>query len=234
MIYKLFDLYYSIDFNYQFSEKLLEPYRVCDDVPVCEEIKITKEEIGHETVHDTAHDEAYHEFVCIFRHISSSIIKYDGLFVHSAVIKLDNDGYMFSGKSGVGKSTHINEWVKFFGKDRVEIINGDKPIIRFFEDGIYAYGNPWCGVEGWSTNKKVRLKSVCFLKQSDENYIRKLKSPEILNKMINQTVIPENTEDKLKYFELLDKFLKALDFYELECDISENAVLTAYNTMRGE
>ncbi len=234
MIYKLFDLYYSIDFNYSFSQRLLEPYRVCDNVSVCEEIKITKEEIDHETVHDTAHDEAYHEFVCIFRHITSSIIKYDGLFVHSAVINMDNDGYMFSGKSGVGKSTHINEWVKYFGKDRVKIINGDKPIIRFFEDGIYAYGNPWCGIEGWSDNSKVKLKSVCFIEQSNENRIRPLKSPEILNKLINQSVIPTNIEDKLKYFELLDKFLKTLDFYELECDISENAVLTAYNKMRGE
>ncbi len=234
MLYKLFDLYYSIKFNYPFAEKMLKPYLTSDDVIPCECIKITKSEIDHETVHDTAHDEAYHEFVCIFRHITNSIIKYDGLFVHSAVISMDNEGYMFSGRSGVGKSTHINEWVKHFGKDRVSIINGDKPIIRFFDDGIYAYGNPWHGVEGWSTNSKVKLKSVCFLKQSGENRIRELKSPEILKDLINQTVVPANLNDKLKYFELLDKFIKALDFYELECDVSSNAVMTAYSKMRGE
>ena len=234
MVYKLFDLYYSIDFSYQFSKDLLEPYRVDDDVPVCEKIKITKEEIDHETVHDTAHDEAYHEFVCIFRHISKSILKNNGLFIHSAVISMDGDGYMFSGMSGSGKSTHINEWVKHFGKEKVTIINGDKPIVRFYEDGIYAYGNPWCGAEGWSDNSKVKLKSVCFIEQSKENKIRPLKSPEILKKMINQTVIPTDANDKLKYFELLDTFIRTLDFYELECDISKDAVLTAYTKMRGE
>ena len=234
MIYKLFDLYYSIEFSYPFAENMLKPYLVSDDVIPLENIKITKEEIDHETVHDTAHDEAYHEFVCIFRHITNSIIKYDGLFVHSAVISMDNDGYMFSGRSGVGKSTHINEWVKLFGNDRVTIINGDKPVIRFFDDGIYAYGSPWHGIEGWSSNSKIKLKSVCFLKQSHENRIRELKSPEILKELINQTVIPANLKDKLKYFELLDKFIKALEFYELECDISADAVMTAYTKMRGE
>lgn len=234
MLYKLFDLYYWIDCNYDFSKERLEPYRTDDNEKPTETIKIAKEEIDHELVHDTAHDEAYHEFVCIFRHITASILKYDGLFVHSAVISMDNDGYMFSGRSGVGKSTHINEWVKHFGKDRVTVINGDKPIIRFFDDGVYAYGNPWHGVEGWSHNSKVKLKSVCFIKQSTENRIRKLKSPEILKELINQTVIPIDIENKLKYFELLDKFVKLLDFYELECDISKDAVITAYNTMRGE
>ncbi len=234
MIYKLFDLYYSIDFCYQFSKDMLEPYRVDDNVDVCEKIKITKSEIEDELKKDKEHNEAYHEFVCIFRHITDSIIKYNGLFIHSAVIQMDNDGYMFSGQSGSGKSTHINEWVKHFGKERVTIINGDKPIVRFYDDGIYAYGNPWCGVEGWSDNKKVKLKSVCFLKQSSENRIRPLKSPEILNKLINQTVIPKNPQDKLKYFELIDIFIKTLDFYELECNISKEAVMTAYEKMKGE
>ena len=233
MIYKLFDLYYQIDFEYKGYEKLLAPYQADEISSPDEIIKITREEIYHELVHDTDHDEAYHEFICIFRHIASTILKYKGLFVHSAVISMDNEGYMFSGRSGVGKSTHINEWVKYFGKDRVAIINGDKPIIRFFDDGIYAYGNPWCGVEGWSDNKKVKLKSVCFLKQSNENRIRILKSPEILKELINQTVVPTNVEDKLKYFEMLDKFVNTLDFYELECDISKDAVITAYTKMRG-
>lgn len=234
MLYKLFDLYYWIEFKHKGYEKLLEPYKTDDAVSPCERIKITQEEIDHETVRDTAHDEAYHEFICVFRHITASILKYNGMFVHSAVISMDNDGYMFSGRSGVGKSTHINEWVKYFESGRVTVINGDKPIIRFFDDGIYAYGNPWHGVEGWSHNSKVKLKSVCFLKQSKENRIRKLKSPEILKELINQTVVPNNINDKLKYFELLDKFVKTLDFYELECDISKEAVITAYTKMRGE
>ena len=234
MLYKLFDLYYQIELKHKRYEKLLEPYKTDENVFPCEVIKITQEEIDHETVHDMAHDEAYHEFVCIFRHISDSILNHNGLFVHSAVISMDNNGYMFSGRSGVGKSTHINEWVKHFGNERVTVINGDKPIIRFFDDGIYAYGNPWHGVEGWSTNAKVKLKSVCFLKQSRQNRIREMKSPEILKELINQTVIPSASSDKLKYFELLDKFIKTLDFYELECDISKDAVMTAYNTMRGE
>ena len=42
---------------------------------------------------------------------------------------------MFTAQSGTGKSTHIKLWKKHFGKD-VDIVNGDKPIVRVFNDGI--------------------------------------------------------------------------------------------------
>lgn len=234
MLYKLFDLYYDIEFLNEQTKNFLSDYLTDDNRTPCEAIKITPEEISDELKNDTAHSEAYCEFICIFRHLCASVMKHNGLFVHSAVISMDGCGYMFSGRSGAGKSTHISEWVKHFGADRVKIINGDKPVIRFFDDGIYAYGSPWHGIEGWSINSKVKLKSVCFIKQASENRIRRMKAPEILYRLINQTVIPKASGDKLTYFGLLDKFISGLDFYELECDISAEAVETAYNAMKGE
>lgn len=234
MLYNLFDLYYEIDFISEQTKNYLSDYLSDGNETPCEVIKITPEELLREARGDTEHNEAYFEFVCIFRRLCRSVIKHNGLFVHSAVISMDGCGYMFSGRSGAGKSTHIMQWVKYFGSDRVKVINGDKPVIRFFDDGIYAYGSPWHGIEGWSINSKVKLKSVCFIKQASENRIRRMKAPEILYKLINQTVIPSEADDKLAYFGLLDKFISSLDFYELECDVSENAVKTAYNAMRGE
>lgn len=234
MLYKLFDLYYDIEFINEQTKEFLSDYLTDENRPPCESIKITSEEIFDELKKDTTHNEAYHEFICIFRHLCASVMKHNGLFIHSAVISMDGCGYMFSGRSGAGKSTHIGEWVKYFGAERVKIINGDKPVIRFFDDGIYAYGNPWHGIEGWSLNSKVKLKSVCFIKKAKENRIRRMKAPEILYELINQTVIPKNSGDKLTYFGLLDKFISGLDFYELECDISAEAVKTAYNAMKGE
>lgn len=234
MIYKLFDLYYSIEFIYPFSKHLLAPYLTNDDKSPDEIIKITNQEIESEFKNDPEHQKDYHEFVCIFRHISKSIINYNGLFIHSAVIEMNGYGYMFSGKSGAGKSTHIKQWADFFGADKVKIINGDKPIVRFFDDGIYAYGNPWHGVEGWSNNSKVKLNSVCFIEQATTNSIRTLRPDEVLKRMLNQTIMPKDTNEKLKYFDLMDKLIKSLNFYELNCDISKDAVLTAYNEMRGD
>ena len=233
MIYKLFDLYWDIETKFKKTSIYLQDYICLSDVSADVKIKITDEEIKDEQKKYPGYDEIYHELICIFRHISQEILLYDGIFVHSSVVALDNQGYMFLGKSGAGKSTHAMLWEKYF-HGRAEIINGDKPIIRIINNEIYAYGNPWGGKEGKHINKRVRVRCGCFVVQSDVNRIRKLNSNECFKLMINQVTIRANPQLRIKFFELLNKFLSSVSFYVLECDISEEAVLTAYDFMRGE
>lgn len=51
------------------------------------------------------------------------------------MLEIDGKAYMFSAPSGTGKSTHAKLWRDCFG-DRVTMINDDKPLIKFREDGI--------------------------------------------------------------------------------------------------
>ena len=153
------------------------------------------------------------------------------MFIHSAVVEKDGQGFMFTGKSGVGKSTHILKWLEVFGGD-VKVINGDKPIVRFFDDGIYAYSDAWNGKENIKASGKTKLKAVCFLEQGEENKIKKADGHEVFKRLLNQTVIPEKPQRKLKHFEFLDRFINELNFYVMECDISDEAVMLSYNTMK--
>lgn len=55
------------------------------------------------------------------------------MFHGAAVKKATGQVYLFAGRSGVGKSTHVNLWKKYLGEE-IEILNGDKPFLHFEKD----------------------------------------------------------------------------------------------------
>lgn len=233
MLYKIVDLYFEINTKYDYSKERLCDYETDEKRTPDLVIEISDEEITNEEKNNPGFNNPYYEFICILRRVVDFVIDYDSLFVHSALISFDDDGYLFLGRSGVGKSTHVSLWKKHFG-DRVRIINADKPIVRFYEDEIIGFGTPWCGKELWGENKKVPIKALCFLEQSDDNQITELDKKEAFSLILNQVEIPKDMRKKIKFYDLLDKLLSQLPIYQLKCNISKDAVVTAYNKFRGE
>lgn len=229
MMYRLFDLNIQIDAGYRQTEQTLEKYRSETDAVPDIVIRITDSEIAEERAVDAVNSEAYLEMICIFRHITEEILDFDGLFVHSAVLDVNGAGYMLTGRSGAGKSTLAMSWTKYI--KNAEVINGDKPILRFFPDGIYAYGSPWCGTEGLNVNGRVKLVSCGFVVHSEKNFAVPVRGDEVFKRLLNQTVIPKNAKRRLKHFELLDTLIKEIPFCEINCDISRDAAEMSYSAM---
>ena len=73
----------------------------------------------------------YFECVVVFRKIAETVPKYDTVLFHSAVIESEDYAYAITANSGVGKTTHLRLWLSEF-RDVVKVLNGDKPLIRFF------------------------------------------------------------------------------------------------------
>ena len=146
-------------------------------------------------------------------------------------MKFEGDGYVFAGKSGVGKSTHAALWEKVM--PGAEVINGDKPLIKFEADGLYAYGTPWCGKEMMQKNDKAKISGVCFIEQAKENTISKLNPVQVIGRIFDQTVYMKEPELNQKMMDLINRFISEIPFYLLKCDISEEAVRLSYNTMYG-
>ena len=233
MLYRLFDLYIEIEERCPQTRIRLSDYISKEKENADMAIKITDSEMAAERLRDDKKDNSYLEMICILRHITEEITDFDGMFLHAAVVEKDGCGYILTGRSGAGKSTLAAGWLKHFG-DSAEIINGDKPILRFNDSGIYAYGSPWCGAEGFSVNASVRLEAACFVEKALKNKIMPMERQEVFKRLLNQTVIPKKPERKIKHFELLDRLIKEIPFYTLECDISDEAVITAYRGMAGE
>ena len=122
------------------------------------------------------------------------------------------------------------QWHKAFG-DSVHVINGDKPIMRFVGDRLYAYGTPWCGKEGFSENASAPLRAICFIERAGENSIREIAPREALSRVFSQILTPDTLEDVDALFPLLDKMLSVVPCYVLGCNISEEAARIAYKGM---
>ena len=131
---------------------------------------------------------------------------------------------IFSAISGVGKSTHTGLWKERF-KERVEIVNDDKPAIRFRDEVPWIYGTPWSGKTDLNRNISVPLAAVVFLKRDIKNWIEPMNISERMYNITNQLMFPFYDEEagrKLAAFAA--RLAQSVPMYYLHCNISQEAV----------
>lgn len=159
------------------------------------------------------------------------LVKHGGLYLHSSAVAMDDRAYLFSGPCGMGKSTHTRLWQKTFG-ETAQVINDDKPALRRMGGTWYAYGTPWCGKDGINQNRKVPLAGICFLKQAQENWIRRLTKEEAMERILSQTIFRfQNVLLLDQMLTTLDALLKEIPVFELENRPEEKAARLSYETM---
>ena len=177
-------------------------------------------------------DAAYAEFICLYRKIAEELPRYHCIVTHGAAISYKGAAILFTAPSGTGKSTHIKLWKKTF-KDQVDIINGDEPILRI-EDTASVFGTPWAGKENWHKNRQAPLYAICLLKQAKNNRINKVDPQTCLPALLKQVYLPTDATSMKQTLKLFDALLKSIPVYVLECNISREAVMTAYNAVAEE
>ena len=174
----------------------------------------------------------YLETLAVYRKIADEMLEYNTILFHGSVVSVDNIGYLFTAKSGTGKSTHTSLWREFF-KERAVMVNDDKPLLKVTENGVTAYGTPWNGKHRLSTNIGVPLNAICVLKRSDENHIEKVTAESVYNMLVQQVYRPQNPQKLLKTLQLIDAMADNVNFYRLGCNMDISAAETAYNGMKG-
>ena len=163
----------------------------------------------------------------------SRLLKFRGLMLHSSAIELDGRAYLFSGPSGVGKSTHTGLWQKVFPSAR--LFNDDKPALREMDGVWYAYGTPWCGKNGININMKAPVAGICFLRQGSENKIRRLSKIEAVSVVMTQTTWRFNKAENLDVLmDVVETLVENVPIWLMECLPNEDAVMLSYKTMKGE
>lgn len=159
------------------------------------------------------------------------LINHGGLFLHASAVALDDRAYLFSADSGTGKSTHTGLWLKYFGKERAFLINDDKPALLKGKGGYLACGTPFSGKYDLSRNAMVPVQALCFLERASENSIRKIESREAVQRIFTQIMRSSDRAVMEEILAMLDEFLTAVPVYVLRCNISSDAVKTAYEEM---
>ena len=175
--------------------------------------------------------DAYRETVAAHAALCEHLWVHNVFCVHAAAIEMDGKAYLFAAPSGTGKSTHIAQWGRRFGR-RVTVINGDKPLLRLDADGkFYVCGSPWCGKEGWQTNMEAPLAGICFLERAERDFIERLDTRAVLPKLFLQVAVPSEELQQDACFALLDRLVSTVPCYRLGCTVSVCAAETAYYGM---
>ena len=160
-------------------------------------------------------------------------IPFRTMLVHSSALIYDGGAYLFSGDSGVGKSTHTRLWLKAFG-DRVHIMNDDKPVVRLYDDRAVCYGTPFDGGSGIALNESYPLKAIIFIERGEQNSVRIPDSREIIQRLYFQTAHFVSRAVAAEMLGNFDRLLSLTPFYVLTCNTDISASHTAFNEIIGE
>lgn len=166
------------------------------------------------------------------RHFFLFFAQRQGFFaIHSASILYRDQVWIFSGHSGMGKSTHTNIWKEQFG---TEIINGDLNLIGWSNGGQdnigqsvnkqslkghpIVYGMPWCGTSGIASTKSYPLGGIVLLGRSDNDHFESLQNDQKIVRVMQRMISPVWTEDMLEAnLKCAAKLAKEVPIYYLLC-----------------
>lgn len=236
MKYKIADIVVDFDTKHEMLKSHAEKYMInSDETPA---IQITDKKMNDEKVafyHSDNKDLPVTEgleYQFTGNIFNKELINFNGCFLHSSAIVVDGEAYLFSAPCETGKSTHASLWLKYLADKKPFIINDDKPALRIINDEIYVYGTPFSGKHNISENTKAKLKGICFIEQSPNNFIRRIDSKESFILFLKQTTYMLDNKDMEKLLGILDTIITKTPIYQFGCNISEDAVKLSYETMR--
>ena len=150
------------------------------------------------------------------------LLKHGAIMLHCSLIEYNNLGIAFTAPSQTGKSTQAQLWQDYRGAEQ---INGDRAILRVFEDGVYAYGSPWAGSSAVYVNRKIKLEAIVALSQAKQNTAVRLGFTEALQYFLMGTSLPAWDEDLLNAgLSAIEKALSGVKLVHLACTPDERAV----------
>ena len=217
---KIADLAIGIDNRFSYVEEISRDY-LTEDEPLFT-LSASDSDIEYERrVSEENFPIGVFESTAIYRKMAAKLSEYDAFIFHGAVIEYKGRAYLFTAKSGVGKTTHIRLWHKQFPGD-VSVLNGDKPVLRLINGEVYASGTPWRGKEGYGKPGILKLSGIAFLERGEVNEAHPVKCDEVILKFATQAYIPK-TEGTAKTLSLFDKVLSVVPLIALKCNMNPDA-----------
>lgn len=211
-------------------EKYLVDAHVNPDFEICTNKCMIEKEIDRVyKIEGIKHGSKIIESLLIHRLIAETLLDYDTLLMHGAVVATSSGAYMFTGVSGTGKTTHVTKWL-----ENIEgsfIVNGDKPFL-ISRDSIFACGTPWSGKEHYDRNTIVPLNSIVLMQRSNENRMEEVSFKSVFPLILQQTHQPADADKMRKTLALLMKLKDHVYFYRFYFDnFKDDCFQVAYDAL---
>lgn len=164
--------------------------------------------------------------------LESLLLRHDALLLHAAFIEAGGKAILFSGPSGIGKSTQAALWQKHQG---ARILNGDRAALRRSEGAWRAWGLPYAGSSGIYRNDSAPLAAIVLLEQGAENTLRRLSSSEALRRLYPEMMIHRWDRGFVeKALDLAAALLESTGVWLLRCRPEEEATRLLSETLEKE
>ena len=171
-------------------------------------------------VDDTFRYELFHAL----RHVYLFLAQQRGIFaLHSVSILYQGKAWLFSGHSGMGKSTHTAMWHDIH---HTPIINGDLNLLRIDSEGMpVVHGLPWCGTSGISTFGSWPLGGIVLLGRDRVDHVVPLTPGARALQTMQRLVSPVWTADMLDAnLSFAARLTSLIPVYRLLCTKEPSAV----------
>ncbi len=155
------------------------------------------------------------------------------LLLHGSAVAVDGQCYLFTARSGTGKSTHTRLWCQTFGS-RAVMINDDKPFLALTERGVTVYGSPWSGKHGLDTNISAPLAGICLLERGTENRIEPAAMEQLLPDLLRQSFRPMAPEKEASLIHMVQALAHRVPLWRMWCTKVPRAALTAFYAMSSQ
>jgi hypothetical protein len=133
----------------------------------------------------------------------------DGIMIHASGIKYQDKGYIFSGVSGIGKTTISNIWLESGGT----LINDDRLLLMNDQGNFTMFNSPMAYHQDV---KKNPVSTIFLLKQSRKNFFDKLSKGAALARVLSLCI--QHDHDKRLVDSLMKnvhKLIEQIPVYEL-------------------
>lgn len=172
-------------------------------------------------------DTIFHSMLALEKHL---VLRNSFVF-HCSYLDFEGKAVLFSGPSGIGKTTHTNLWCQYL-PDQAKVLNGDKCLLSHEGNTFYANGWPICGSSGICYNERREVRAIVLLQQAPENKLIEEKKILTFRRVLEQlTVNYWNREFTDAAMTFADSLVSTLPCFTYGCNISREAVDTLYQQL---
>lgn len=154
--------------------------------------------------------------------LESLLLQENRLCLHASCIETRLGGILFSGRSGIGKSTQSDLWCRH---RNATLLNGDRPILSTSGDIWLAWGSPYAGSSHCHLSRSCPISAIVMLRQDISCSLRPLTQPEAFRAIWSGlTMNSWNAKLVEQAVELTVKLIDTIPVYEFACTPDVRAV----------
>ena len=151
------------------------------------------------------------------------------LVLHSAyIVTRQEEGILFSGPSGIGKSTQAALWQRY---GAAQTVNGDRALVR--PDTGTVSGVMYAGTSGICRNVTAPLRAVVLLHQAPESRVTDIRPQEAFARVLSQCAYHQwDPASAARMTELAARLVTNVPVRQLDCRADESAVRALEEALR--